>query len=96
PNLSVGGWSRFGVGDLLLGGDQWTSDLVANTFDRDIIATARYKPLIREQQLIKMAWLALSEESKIGSGYLPLIIYLGYTRSNPRPSLIRLFSPLAQ
>jgi hypothetical protein len=23
------------------------------------------------------------------SGYLPLIIYLGYTRSNPRPSLIR-------
>ncbi|KAI5259471.1 hypothetical protein E4T42_00079 [Aureobasidium subglaciale] len=37
------------------------------------------------------------------SGYLPLIIYLGYTRSVPRPSLIkydsafdpRLFSPLA-
>ncbi|KJX99487.1 hypothetical protein TI39_contig355g00009 [Zymoseptoria brevis] len=28
-------------------------------------------------------------------GYLPLIIYLGYTKSNPRPSLIRLFSPLA-
>ena len=23
------------------------------------------------------------------SGYLPLIVYLGYTRSNPRPSLIR-------
>ncbi|KAF2206832.1 hypothetical protein CERZMDRAFT_52321, partial [Cercospora zeae-maydis SCOH1-5] len=22
-------------------------------------------------------------------GYLPLIIYLGYTRSNPRPTLIR-------
>ena len=22
-------------------------------------------------------------------GYLPLIIYLGYTRSNPRPSLVR-------
>ncbi|EMF11965.1 Tom7-domain-containing protein [Sphaerulina musiva SO2202] len=49
-----------------------------------------------------MAWLALSEESKeriarvidlsrvaIHYGYLPLIIYLGYTRSNPRPSLIR-------
>ncbi|KAI5272818.1 hypothetical protein E4T47_03959 [Aureobasidium subglaciale] len=41
------------------------------------------------------------------SGYLPLIIYLGYTRSVPRPSLIKydsasdfqtttaLFSPLA-
>ncbi|KAM3417185.1 hypothetical protein BST61_g5445 [Cercospora zeina] len=56
-----------------------------------------------------MAWLALSEESKeriarvidlsrvaIHYGYLPLIIYLGYTRSNPRPTLIRLFSPLAQ
>ncbi|CZT46239.1 related to TOM complex component Tom7 [Rhynchosporium secalis] len=28
-------------------------------------------------------------------GYLPLIIYLGYTRSEPRPSFIRLFSPLA-
>ncbi|KAF1346464.1 TOM complex component Tom7 [Delphinella strobiligena] len=28
-------------------------------------------------------------------GYLPLIIYLGYSRSVPKPSLIRLFSPLA-
>ncbi|KAF2484657.1 TOM7 family-domain-containing protein [Neohortaea acidophila] len=56
-----------------------------------------------------MAWIQLSEESKerigriidfsrvaVHYGYLPLIIYLGYTRSNPRPSLIRLFSPLAQ
>ncbi|KAI1776025.1 TOM7 family-domain-containing protein [Hypoxylon cercidicola] len=46
---------------------------------------------------------ALSEESKerIGKiieigrvamhyGYLPLILYLGYTRSDPRPSIIRL------
>ncbi|KAI1407257.1 TOM7 family-domain-containing protein [Hypoxylon sp. FL1857] len=45
---------------------------------------------------------ALSEESKerIGKiieigrvamhyGYLPLILYLGYTRSDPRPSIIR-------
>ncbi|KAM3439148.1 hypothetical protein MY11210_007427 [Beauveria gryllotalpidicola] len=51
---------------------------------------------------------ALSEESKerIGklidisrvafySGYLPLILYLGYTRSDPKPSLIRLISPLS-
>ncbi|KAI1312767.1 TOM7 family-domain-containing protein [Xylaria venustula] len=50
---------------------------------------------------------ALSEESKerIGKiievskiamhyGYLPLILYLGYTRSDPRPSIIRLLSPL--
>ncbi|KAK0259408.1 translocase of the outer mitochondrial membrane [Friedmanniomyces endolithicus] len=49
-----------------------------------------------------MAWLQLSEETKeritriidfsriaVNYGYLPLIIYLGYTRSNPRPSLIR-------
>ncbi|EMC97404.1 hypothetical protein BAUCODRAFT_69055 [Baudoinia panamericana UAMH 10762] len=49
-----------------------------------------------------MAWLQFSEETKeritriidfsrvaIHYGYLPLIIYLGYTRSNPRPSLIR-------
>ncbi|KAH9842229.1 Tom7-domain-containing protein [Teratosphaeria destructans] len=56
-----------------------------------------------------MAYLQLSEETKerisrvldfsrvaIHYGYLPLIIYLGYTRSSPRPSLIRLFSPLAQ
>ncbi|KAL1584362.1 hypothetical protein WHR41_06370 [Cladosporium halotolerans] len=56
-----------------------------------------------------MAWLQFSEETKeriarvigfaqvgVHYGYLPLIIYLGYTRSNPRPSLIRLFSPLAQ
>ncbi|KAL4782750.1 TOM7 family-domain-containing protein [Aspergillus varians] len=28
-------------------------------------------------------------------GYLPLILYLGYTYSDPRPSLFKLFSPLA-
>ncbi|EYB27587.1 hypothetical protein FG05_13128 [Fusarium graminearum] len=46
---------------------------------------------------------ALSEESKeriaklidvsrvaIHYGYLPLILYLGYTRSEPRPSVIRM------
>ncbi|OAA77660.1 Mitochondrial outer membrane translocase complex, subunitt Tom7 [Akanthomyces lecanii RCEF 1005] len=49
---------------------------------------------------------ALSEESKerIGKlidisrvavhyGYLPLILYLGYTRSDPKPSLIRYEAP---
>lgn len=52
--------------------------------------------------------MPLSEETKerigividisrviIHYGYLPLIVYLGYTYSEPRPSLIRLFSPLA-
>ncbi|KAF2490367.1 Tom7-domain-containing protein [Mytilinidion resinicola] len=52
--------------------------------------------------------VSLSEESKeriariidvsrvaIHYGYLPLILYLGYTHSEPRPSIIRLFSPLA-
>lgn len=52
--------------------------------------------------------LALSEESKerigklievarvaIHYGYLPMILYLGYTRSEPRPSLHRLLSPLS-
>ncbi|KAF2158180.1 Tom7-domain-containing protein [Myriangium duriaei CBS 260.36] len=52
--------------------------------------------------------MQLSEETKerigrlidfsrnaIHYGYLPLILYLGYTRSNPRPTLIKLFSPLA-
>ncbi|KAK6834661.1 TOM complex component Tom7 [Apiospora arundinis] len=51
---------------------------------------------------------ALSEESKerIGRiielsrvamhyGYIPLILYLGYSRSDPRPSIIRLLSPLS-
>ncbi|KAG8959644.1 hypothetical protein FRC03_007674 [Tulasnella sp. 419] len=28
-------------------------------------------------------------------GWIPLIIYIGYTRSNPQPSLIKLISPLA-
>ncbi|KAJ5180367.1 TOM complex component Tom7 [Penicillium capsulatum] len=28
-------------------------------------------------------------------GYLPLIVYLGYTYSEPKPSLFKLFSPLA-
>ncbi|KAH9959866.1 Tom7-domain-containing protein [Russula dissimulans] len=28
-------------------------------------------------------------------GWIPCIIYLGYTRSNPQPSLIKLISPLA-
>ncbi|KZF21273.1 Tom7-domain-containing protein [Xylona heveae TC161] len=52
--------------------------------------------------------MQLSEESKerigklieasrvaIHYGYLPLIVYLGYINSEPRPALIRLFSPLA-
>ncbi|KAK0636228.1 TOM7 family-domain-containing protein [Bombardia bombarda] len=51
---------------------------------------------------------ALSEESKerigriieisrvaIHYGYLPLVLYLGYTRSEPRPQLIHLLSPLS-
>ncbi|KAF1985997.1 Tom7-domain-containing protein [Aulographum hederae CBS 113979] len=51
--------------------------------------------------------MQLSEESKeriariievsrvaIHWGYLPLILYLGYTRSTPRPTMIKLFSPL--
>ncbi|KAK6353460.1 hypothetical protein TWF696_005424 [Orbilia brochopaga] len=28
-------------------------------------------------------------------GYLPLILYIGYTQSEPKPSLIRLLTPLA-
>ncbi|KAH8118703.1 Tom7-domain-containing protein [Phellopilus nigrolimitatus] len=28
-------------------------------------------------------------------GWIPFIIYVGYTRSNPQPSLIKLLSPLA-
>jgi len=28
-------------------------------------------------------------------GFIPFVLYLGITRSNPRPSLIRLVSPLA-
>lgn len=51
--------------------------------------------------------MQLSEESKeritkvidlsrvaIHYGYLPLILYLGYTRSEPKVSLLRLLSPL--
>ncbi|KAL2207496.1 Tom7-domain-containing protein [Sarocladium strictum] len=51
---------------------------------------------------------ALSEESKeriaklidvsrvaIYYGYLPMILYLGYSRSSPRPDIIRLLSPLS-
>ncbi|KAG2178225.1 hypothetical protein INT43_003478 [Umbelopsis isabellina] len=28
-------------------------------------------------------------------GFIPFVIYLGMTRSNPRPSLLKLISPLA-
>ncbi|KAF3083623.1 hypothetical protein TWF569_003561 [Orbilia oligospora] len=28
-------------------------------------------------------------------GYLPLILYIGYTHSEPKPSIIRLLTPLA-
>ncbi|KAF2142876.1 uncharacterized protein K452DRAFT_286504 [Aplosporella prunicola CBS 121167] len=28
-------------------------------------------------------------------GYLPLILYLGWSHSTPRPPVIRLFNPLA-
>ncbi|KAI9206155.1 uncharacterized protein BJ171DRAFT_498879 [Polychytrium aggregatum] len=29
-------------------------------------------------------------------GFIPLIIYIGYTRSVPKPSLLKMISPLAQ
>ncbi|RAL60917.1 hypothetical protein DID88_010242 [Monilinia fructigena] len=38
---------------------------------------------------------ALASSLTIPVGYLPLILYLGYTRSEPRPSIVRLLSPLA-
>ncbi len=28
-------------------------------------------------------------------GYLPLILWIGYTRTTPKPDLIRIISPLA-
>ncbi|KAJ2452007.1 hypothetical protein H4R22_001424 [Coemansia sp. RSA 1290] len=28
-------------------------------------------------------------------GYIPLIIYIGYRASNPKPPLARIFSPMA-
>ncbi|KAI8057579.1 TOM7 family-domain-containing protein [Gilbertella persicaria] len=28
-------------------------------------------------------------------GFIPFVIYLGMTRSNPRPSILKLVSPLA-
>ncbi|KAI6003626.1 mitochondrial import receptor subunit TOM7 [Pisolithus microcarpus] len=28
-------------------------------------------------------------------GWIPLIIYIGYTRSSPQPTVIKLLSPLA-
>ncbi|KAI7882077.1 mitochondrial import translocase, subunit Tom7 [Lichtheimia hyalospora FSU 10163] len=28
-------------------------------------------------------------------GFIPVVIYLGMTRSNPKPSLLKLISPLA-
>ncbi|KAK4071514.1 uncharacterized protein Triagg1_6175 [Trichoderma aggressivum f. europaeum] len=59
-----------------------------------------FAPAARRPPDFKM--FALSEESKeriaklidvsrvaIHYGYLPLILYLGYTRSDPRPSVIR-------
>ncbi|KAF1812010.1 Tom7-domain-containing protein [Eremomyces bilateralis CBS 781.70] len=52
--------------------------------------------------------MQLSEESKeriskvidisrvaIHYGYVPLILYLGWSQSTPRPALIRFFSPFA-
>ncbi|KAG0129840.1 putative TOM complex component Tom7 [Tuber indicum] len=52
--------------------------------------------------------MQLSEESKerisrvleisrvaLHYGYLPFVLYLGYSCSTPKPSLIRLISPLA-
>ncbi|KAI3638341.1 hypothetical protein MIR68_003952 [Amoeboaphelidium protococcarum] len=28
-------------------------------------------------------------------GFIPFLLYLGYTKSNPKPSIMRLISPLA-
>ncbi|OQO03525.1 hypothetical protein B0A48_09403 [Cryoendolithus antarcticus] len=55
-------------------------------------------PTLQFSEETKERIATLIDYSRMGVhyGYLPLILWLGYTRSNPRPSLIRLFSPLAQ
>ncbi|KAJ2901934.1 Mitochondrial outer membrane translocase complex subunitt Tom7 [Zalerion maritima] len=71
--------------------------------------SSSHSPYIRfpsAEELAKM--ISLSEESKerigklidlsrvaIHYGYLPMILYLGYTRSEPKPSWIKLLSPLS-
>ncbi|KAG4094098.1 Tom7-domain-containing protein [Neocallimastix lanati (nom. inval.)] len=45
-----------------------------------------------KEKLIKAADFG---RKAIHIGFIPLIIYLGYKNSNPKPSLLRLISPLA-
>ncbi|POR39567.1 Uncharacterized protein TPAR_00216, partial [Tolypocladium paradoxum] len=72
------------------------------------LQTVNLDRLSQSRLLPAATMFALSEESKeriaklidvsrlaIHYGYLPLILYLGYTRSDPRPSIIRLLSPLS-
>ncbi|KAF8721447.1 hypothetical protein AX14_010360 [Amanita brunnescens Koide BX004] len=45
--------------------------------------------------LTPLRGLADSCKTVLHYGWIPLIIYVGFTRSNPQPSLIKLISPLA-
>ncbi|RPD66932.1 Tom7-domain-containing protein [Lentinus tigrinus ALCF2SS1-7] len=45
-----------------------------------------------KERIIKAVDLA---RTVVHYGWIPFIIYVGYTRSNPQPSLIKLISPLA-
>ncbi|TFK55625.1 Tom7-domain-containing protein [Heliocybe sulcata] len=45
-----------------------------------------------KERLIKVVEVG---RSVLHYGWIPLIIYVGYTRSTPQPSLIKLISPLA-
>ncbi|KAG5974764.1 hypothetical protein E4U55_008055 [Claviceps digitariae] len=52
-------------------------------------------PVLSEETKERIAKLIDVSRVAIHYGYLPLILYLGYTRSDPRPSIIRLLSPLS-
>ncbi|KAL6699942.1 TOM7 family domain-containing protein, partial [Trichoderma pleuroticola] len=95
--------------NFLVGGTTWTKSLEASICALASLPTTTFSAVrTRRPTTARSNMFALSEESKeriaklidisrvaIHYGYLPLILYLGYTRSDPRPSVIRLLSPLS-
>lgn len=57
--------------------------------------TTHFKMPLSEETKERISRLIDLSRVAVHYGYLPLILYLGYTRSDPKPALIRLISPLA-
>ncbi|OZJ01976.1 hypothetical protein BZG36_04985 [Bifiguratus adelaidae] len=77
---------------------QWSCDMVWQPYNvilRCFGRGDRLLPIMKEENKERILKVFDFSKQIIHWGFIPFVLYLGITRSNPRPSLIRLISPLA-